>query len=178
MFLYNARKFLPNHMETLPKDGTHQSHRLQNTKSYFCVWMINDPGFHKNHPASGHTVPMLHKFLHSRVDIWLVSGRNDSKIVIPLPVEAIHFSLLRSVHTGSGIYTATCNGYRVSLPGGNTTRAWVWPLTLMQRRGEECISTSLYVITTWCLTAHRDFQLQYYQYLKRGNFIWHLSTTS
>jgi len=81
--------------------------------------MINDPGVHKNHPATGHIVAMLHKLLRSRVDILLVSGRNDSKIVIPLLVQAIHFSLLRSVHTGSGIYAATCNGYRVSFPGGN-----------------------------------------------------------
>jgi len=91
IFLHNARTFLPNHKQTLPKDGSHQSHHLQNTKSYFYVRMINNPGFHKIRAASGHSVTMLHKLLHSSVNICLISWRNDSKTVISLPIEAIHF---------------------------------------------------------------------------------------
>jgi hypothetical protein len=78
-------------------------------------------GFHKNHPASGHIVAMLHKLLHSSVNIWLASGRSDSKIITALPVEAIHYFLLRSAQTGAAIYAATCHGYLVSSPGGNAT---------------------------------------------------------
>jgi hypothetical protein len=171
MSLQNARKFLPKHIETLPKEGSHLSHHLQNTMSYFYIWRI---GFHKNHPASDHIVAMFHKLLRSSVNIWLASGRSDTKIIIALPVEAIHYFLLRSVQTGGAIYAATCHGQRVTSPGGNATEVLVWSLTLMKCRGKECTATSLYVITTWCLIAHRDFQLLYYQYLKKGNFVWHL----
>lgn len=53
--------------------------------------MINNPGFHKIRPASEHSVTMLHKLLQSSRNIWLISGRKDSKTVISLPVEATHF---------------------------------------------------------------------------------------
>ena len=56
--------------------------------------MINDPGFHKIRPASGHIVTKLHKLPQSSVNIWLISARNDSRTVIPLPVEANHFFLI------------------------------------------------------------------------------------
>jgi hypothetical protein len=81
--------------------------------------------------------------------IWDSAGLRAGWSRVRIPAKAGNFSLHHRVQTGSGAHPASYPmGTRGSFPGGKAAGAWIWPLTSIWCRGQECVEMYLHCHNT------------------------------
>jgi hypothetical protein len=78
--------------------------------------------------------------LYTWIAQWHGAGPRAGWSGFRAPAGAGNFSLHHRIQTDSGAHSASYPiGTRDSFPRGKTARAWSWPLTSNQCRGQECM---------------------------------------
>jgi hypothetical protein len=118
-------------------------------------------------PSSDHSLPHLHCNINTLCCVrpciiqWYSSGLWAGWSVVRVAAGAGNSSHPPSIQTGSGAHPASYPmGKGGSFPGGKAAVACSWPITSIQRRGQECVELCLHSPNTFSLRGarlkHRD----------------------